>query len=117
MRVDAGIDEHSVVPMAYDPMVAKLCTWGGDRDQAIDDGRALLDEEEDREPLDEEEREPLVAEEREPLERLSLEDGRDEEPRSRSERAWASRSRAWGASSAGPAAAMDGIATCRAKTR
>ena len=24
-----------MVPMAYDPMIAKLCTWGSDRGQAI----------------------------------------------------------------------------------
>lgn len=35
VRVDAGVDGASVVPMAYDPMIAKLCTWGSDRAQAI----------------------------------------------------------------------------------
>ncbi|MFN3201696.1 MAG: acetyl/propionyl/methylcrotonyl-CoA carboxylase subunit alpha [Bradymonadia bacterium] len=35
VRVDAGIDENSVVPMAYDPMVAKLCTYGRTRAQSI----------------------------------------------------------------------------------
>ena len=40
--VDAGIDGQSRVPMAYDPMVAKLCTWGEDRAMAIARmGRAL----------------------------------------------------------------------------
>lgn len=35
VRIDAGIDDESVVPMAYDPMVAKLCTYGRTRAQAI----------------------------------------------------------------------------------
>ena len=35
VRVDAGVDGYSVVPMAYDPLVAKVCTWGSDRAQAI----------------------------------------------------------------------------------
>ena len=35
VRVDAGVDIHSTVPMAYDPMIAKICTWGRDRAQAI----------------------------------------------------------------------------------
>ncbi|MSP74359.1 MAG: acetyl-CoA carboxylase biotin carboxylase subunit [Myxococcales bacterium] len=42
VRVDAGIDGGSIVPMAYDPLLAKLCTWGSDRAQAIRRmGRAL----------------------------------------------------------------------------
>ena len=42
VRVDAGIDSRSIVPMAYDPLLAKLCTWGSDRAQAIRRmGRAL----------------------------------------------------------------------------
>ena len=44
VRVDAGIDEHSVVPMAYDPLVAKLCTWGSDRAQAMRRMRRALEE-------------------------------------------------------------------------
>jgi len=44
VRVDAGIDGHSVVGMAYDPMVAKVCTWGRDRAQAIRRMRRALDE-------------------------------------------------------------------------
>ena len=44
VRVDAGVDEHSEVPMAYDPMVAKVCTWGADRDQAIQRMHRALDE-------------------------------------------------------------------------
>ena len=44
VRVDAGIDAHSTVPMAYDPLVAKLCTWGSDRAQAIRRMRRALEE-------------------------------------------------------------------------
>ena len=44
VRVDAGIDGHSVVGMAYDPMVAKVCTWGRDRAQAIRRMKRALDE-------------------------------------------------------------------------
>ena len=44
VRVDAGVDAHSTVPMSYDPMVAKLCTWGADRDQAIRRMHRALDE-------------------------------------------------------------------------
>ena len=44
VRVDAGIDEHSVVGMAYDPMVAKVCAWGRDRAQAIRRMRRALGE-------------------------------------------------------------------------
>ncbi|MCA9547236.1 MAG: acetyl-CoA carboxylase biotin carboxylase subunit, partial [Myxococcales bacterium] len=44
VRVDAGVDASSTVPMAYDPMVAKLCTWGSDRAQAIRRMRRALDE-------------------------------------------------------------------------
>ena len=35
VRVDAGVEEGDEVPVYYDPMVAKLCTWGQTRDQAI----------------------------------------------------------------------------------
>ncbi|MEE2788444.1 MAG: acetyl-CoA carboxylase biotin carboxylase subunit [Myxococcota bacterium] len=44
VRVDAGVDAHSEVPMAYDPMIAKLCTWGARRDQAIQRMHRALDE-------------------------------------------------------------------------
>ncbi len=36
VRVDTGIVEGSEVSMYYDPMIAKLCTWGEDRPQAIE---------------------------------------------------------------------------------
>ena len=35
IRVDAGVAAGSDVPMFYDPMVAKLITWGSDREQAL----------------------------------------------------------------------------------
>lgn len=44
VRVDAGVDGASVVPMAYDPMIAKLCTHGADRGRAIARMRRALDE-------------------------------------------------------------------------
>ncbi len=44
VRVDAGIDAHSTVGTAYDPMIAKMCTWGSDRAQAIRRMRRALDE-------------------------------------------------------------------------
>ena len=36
MRVDTGIEEGSEVSMFYDPMIAKLVTYGETRDDAID---------------------------------------------------------------------------------
>ena len=44
VRVDAGVDRESVVSMSYDPMVAKLCVLGSNRDQAIRRMRRALDE-------------------------------------------------------------------------
>ena len=35
MRVDSGIEEGSEVSMFYDPMIAKLVTYGDTRDDAI----------------------------------------------------------------------------------
>ena len=43
VRVDTGVFEGGEVSMFYDPMVAKLITWGDDRDQAIEKMRAALD--------------------------------------------------------------------------
>ena len=44
VRIDAGVDENSTVPMSYDPMIAKLCTYGTDRPQAIRRMLRALDE-------------------------------------------------------------------------
>jgi propionyl-CoA carboxylase alpha chain len=35
VRVDSGVYEGGEVSMFYDAMIAKLCTWGKDRDEAI----------------------------------------------------------------------------------
>ena len=44
VRVDTGVYEGGEVSMFYDPMVAKLITWGEDRAQAIDKMRTALDQ-------------------------------------------------------------------------
>ena len=44
VRVDTGVFEGGEVSMFYDPMVAKLITWGEDREQAIEKMRAALDQ-------------------------------------------------------------------------
>ena len=43
VRVDTGIEEGSEVSMFYDPMIAKLVTWGETRGQAIDRMQDALD--------------------------------------------------------------------------
>ncbi|MBU0984186.1 MAG: acetyl-CoA carboxylase biotin carboxylase subunit [candidate division Zixibacteria bacterium] len=35
VRVDSGVLVWSEIPIYYDPMIAKLCTWGRDRTEAI----------------------------------------------------------------------------------
>ena len=35
IRVDSGVYAGSTVPIDYDPLVAKICAWGQDRDMAI----------------------------------------------------------------------------------
>ena len=35
VRVDSGVEEGDEIPVYYDPMVSKLCTWGQTREQAI----------------------------------------------------------------------------------
>ena len=35
VRVDSGVVERSKIPIFYDPMISKLCTWGATRDEAI----------------------------------------------------------------------------------
>jgi len=43
VRVDTGIEEGSEVSMFYDPMIAKLVTYGDNRDQAIERMADALD--------------------------------------------------------------------------
>ncbi len=43
VRVDTGIEEGSEVSMFYDPMIAKLVTYGEDREQAIEAMADALD--------------------------------------------------------------------------
>jgi len=43
VRVDDGVAEGGEVSMFYDPMIAKLITWGATRDEAIDRQIAALD--------------------------------------------------------------------------
>ncbi|MEZ4519798.1 MAG: hypothetical protein R3C44_24210 [Chloroflexota bacterium] len=44
LRVDDGIETGSAVTRYYDAMVAKLITWGRDRDEAIHQMRRALHE-------------------------------------------------------------------------
>ena len=44
VRVDTGVFEGGEVSMFYDPMIAKLITYGQDRDDAINRMRAALDQ-------------------------------------------------------------------------
>ncbi|MDD3449639.1 MAG: acetyl/propionyl/methylcrotonyl-CoA carboxylase subunit alpha [Gammaproteobacteria bacterium] len=44
VRVDTGVYEGGEVSMFYDPMIAKLVTYGSTRDQAIEHMRSALDE-------------------------------------------------------------------------
>ncbi len=43
VRVDAGVEEGGEVSIFYDPMIAKLVTWGNTRDEAADLQIAALD--------------------------------------------------------------------------
>jgi propionyl-CoA carboxylase alpha chain len=43
VRNDTGVYEGGEISMYYDPMIAKLCTWGPDRAQAIEHMRNALD--------------------------------------------------------------------------
>ena len=43
IRNDTGVEEGGEISMYYDPMIAKLCTWGQDRAIAIDKMREALD--------------------------------------------------------------------------
>ena len=44
VRVDTGVAEGGEISMFYDPMIAKLVTWGKTRDEAIAHMRRALDE-------------------------------------------------------------------------
>ena len=43
VRNDTGVYEGGEISMFYDPMIAKLCTWGPTRGQAIEHMRTALD--------------------------------------------------------------------------
>jgi propionyl-CoA carboxylase alpha chain len=43
VRNDTGVYEGGEISMYYDPMIAKLCTWGPDRPRAIEAMRVALD--------------------------------------------------------------------------
>ncbi|MEJ6479628.1 MAG: propionyl-CoA carboxylase alpha chain [Paracoccaceae bacterium] len=43
VRNDTGVFEGGEISMYYDPMIAKLCTWGPDRATAIEEMRNALD--------------------------------------------------------------------------
>jgi len=43
IRVDTGVEEGGEISMYYDPMIAKLVTWGKDRDHAIKTMQSALD--------------------------------------------------------------------------
>ena len=44
VRVDAGVCSGSTVTVHYDPLIAKLCSWGRDRGEAIERMRRALQE-------------------------------------------------------------------------
>ncbi|MEM1164224.1 MAG: DUF2118 domain-containing protein, partial [Pseudomonadota bacterium] len=44
VRNDTGVYEGGEISMYYDPMIAKLCTWGPTRAEAIEGQRRALDE-------------------------------------------------------------------------
>ncbi len=44
VRVDSGVLVHSEIPIYYDPMIAKLLTWGRDRSEALSRMRRALEE-------------------------------------------------------------------------
>ena len=44
VRLDAGVEEGSEIPIHYDPMISKLVTWGPDRERAIETMLRALDE-------------------------------------------------------------------------
>jgi acetyl-CoA carboxylase biotin carboxylase subunit len=44
IRVDSGVEQGDVVPLDYDPMLAKFVVWGKDRDEAVRRARRALAE-------------------------------------------------------------------------
>ena len=44
LRNDTGVFEGSEISIYYDPMIAKLCTWGPTREKAIDAMIGALDD-------------------------------------------------------------------------
>eukprot|EP00758_Cryptobia_borreli_P019834 Tbor_TRINITY_DN9152_c0_g1::TRINITY_DN9152_c0_g1_i1::g.14470::m.14470/K01965/PCCA, pccA; propionyl-CoA carboxylase alpha chain len=44
VRVDSGILEGSQISVYYDPLIAKLCTWGPDRNTSLERMRLALDQ-------------------------------------------------------------------------
>ncbi len=44
VRVDMGVGEGNEITLHYDPMIAKVCTWGETRDDAIETMQQSLDE-------------------------------------------------------------------------
>jgi acetyl-CoA carboxylase biotin carboxylase subunit len=43
IRVDSGYAEGTTVTPFYDPLLAKLCVWGADRDEALARAREAVD--------------------------------------------------------------------------
>jgi len=43
IRIDSGVTEGAEISLYYDPMIAKLCAYGADRDEAIARLRGALD--------------------------------------------------------------------------
>ena len=43
-RIETGVEEGDQISPFYDPMIAKLVTWGEDRDEAIGELASILDE-------------------------------------------------------------------------
>jgi acetyl-CoA carboxylase biotin carboxylase subunit len=44
IRMDSGVAEGVTITPYYDPLLAKLCVWGTDREAALDRGIAALDD-------------------------------------------------------------------------